>query len=113
MTVESCTIKYTPTPMEAEASLVDVTYEKECTTMMVWSKLGREGSKGLQLASATYHLLLNCSYLSWQMATANTIEQATRVNPYTKPFFLVCHVALACGPISYLLNVYQLLLMDI
>ena len=35
MTVESCTIKYTPTPMEAEASLVDVTYEKECTTMMV------------------------------------------------------------------------------
>ena len=35
MTVESCNIKYTPTPMEAEASLVDVTYEKECTTMMV------------------------------------------------------------------------------
>ena len=85
----------------------------ECTTVSVWGKLGREGSKGLQLALATYHLLLNCSYLSWQMATANTFEQATRVNPYTKPFFLVCHVALACGPISYLLTVYQLLLMDI
>ena len=64
------------------------------------------------MASATYHLLLNCSYLSWQMATANTIEQATGVNPYTKPFFMVCHVVLACGPISYLLAVYQLLLMD-
>ena len=74
---------------------------------------GQGGQQGLQLASATYHLLLNCSYLSWQMATANTIEQATRVNPYTKPFFLVCHVALACGPISYLLTVYQLFLMDI
>ena len=81
--------------------------------MTVWSKLGREGSKGLQLASATYHLLLNCSYLSWQMATANTIEQGTGVNPYPKPFFTVCHLVLACGPISYLLALYQLLLMDI
>ena len=85
----------------------------ECTTVTVWSRLGREGSKGLQLASATYHLLLNCSYLSWQMATANAIEQATGANPYTKPFLTVCHVVLACGPVSYLLAVYQLLLMDI
>ena len=85
----------------------------ECTTVTVWGKLGREGSKGLLLASTTYHFLLNCSYLSWQMATANTIEQATGVNPYTKPFFTVCHLVLACGPISYLLAVYQLLLMDI
>ena len=65
------------------------------------------------MASATYHLLLNLSYLSWQMATANTIEQGTGINPYPKPFFTVCHLVLACGPISYLLALYQLLLMDI
>ena len=85
----------------------------ECMTMTVWGKLGREGSKGLQLAVATYHLLVNGSYLSWQMATATAIEQATGIPPYTKPFLMVCHVVLACGPISYLLAVYQLLLMDI
>ena len=85
----------------------------ECTTVSVWGKLGREGSKGIQLALATYHLLLNCSYLSWQMATATVMEQATGINPYTKPFFIVSHLVLICGPISYLLAVYQLLLMDI
>ena len=85
----------------------------ECTTVTVWGKLGREGSKGLQLAVATYHLLVNGSYLSWQMATATAIEQATGIPPYTKPFLMVCYVVLACGPISYLLVVYQLLLMDI
>ena len=85
----------------------------ECTTVTVWGRLGREGSKGIQLAVATYHLLINCSYLSWQMATATSVEQATGVNPYTRPFFMVSHIVLACGPISYLLAVYQLLLMDI
>ena len=85
----------------------------ECTTVTVWGRLGREGSKGLQLAVATYHLLLNCSYLGWQMATASAIEQATGVNPYTEPFLMVCRAVLVCGPISYLLVVYQLLLMDI
>ena len=85
----------------------------ECTTVSVWGRLGREGSKGIQLAVATYHLLINCSYLSWQMATATAMEQAIGVNPYTRPFFMVSHIVLACGPISYLLAVYQLLLMDI
>ena len=85
----------------------------ECTTVSVWGNLGREGSRSLQIGIASYHLLLNCSYLSWQMATATAIEQATGIPPYTKPFLMVCHVVLACGPISYLLAVYQLLLMDI
>ena len=85
----------------------------ECTTLTVWGRLGREGSKGLQLAVATYHFLLNCSYLGWQMATANEVEQATGVSPYTKPFFVVFYVVLVCGPISYILAVYQLLLLDI
>ena len=85
----------------------------ECTTLAVWGSLGREGSKGLQLGVATYHLLINCSYLSWQMAAATAIEQATGVNPYTRPFISVSNVVLACGPISYLLAVYQLLLVDI
>ena len=85
----------------------------ECTTLAVWGSLGREGSKGLQLGVATYHLLINCSYLSWQMAAATGIEQATGVNPYTRPFISVSNVVLACGPISYLLAVYQLLLVDI
>ena len=26
----------------------------------VWGGLGREGSKGIQLAIATYHLLISC-----------------------------------------------------
>ena len=85
----------------------------ECTTVTVWGKLGREGSKGIQLSVATYHLLWNCSYLSWQMAAATSVEEATGVNPYTRPFFMLSRIVLACGPISYLLAVYQLLLMDI
>ena len=83
------------------------------TLMTLMTFLGREGSKGIQLAVATYHLLINCSYLSWQMSTATSVEQAMGVNPYTRPFFIVCNIVLACGPISYLLAVYQLLLMDI
>ena len=85
----------------------------ECTTVSVWGRLGREGSKGLQLSLATYHFLLNCSYLSWQMATATGIEQSTGINPYIKPFLIVSHLVLVSGPISYLLVVYQLFLMDI
>ena len=85
----------------------------ECTTVAVWGTLGREGSKGLQLGMATYHFLWNCSYLGWQMVTASAIEHATGVNPYTEPFFMVCHVVLVCGPISYLLALYQLFLRDI
>ena len=80
----------------------------ECTTVSVWGRLGKEGSKGLQLGMATYHLLWNCSYLSWQMATATTIQHAVGVNPYTRPFLTICPVFLTCGPISYLLAVYQL-----
>ena len=85
----------------------------ECTTVTVWGRLGKEGSKGLQLAMATYHLLMNCSYLSWQMATATRIKEAIGVDPYTEPFFIIYQVALTCGPISYLLAIYQLFIMDI
>ena len=48
----------------------------EFTTVSVWGSLGREGSKGLQLGIATYHLLLNCGYLSWQLAVAADTKQA-------------------------------------
>ena len=86
----------------------------ECTTVTVWGRLGMEGSKGLQLSMATYHLLWNCSYLSWQVATGNSIEQTIGVNPYAEsPLLIMYPVVLACGPISYLLAVYQLFVMDI
>ena len=39
-----------------------------------------EGSKGLQLVTATYHLLLNCSYLTWQLAEATQTEQTLGVS---------------------------------
>ena len=52
----------------------------EFTTVSVWGKLGREGSKGLQLGIATYHLLLNCTYLSWQLAEATKTEQTLGVS---------------------------------
>ena len=84
----------------------------ECTTVTVWGRLGREGSKGLQLAMATYHLLWNLSYLSWQVETATSIEQTIGVNPYEEPFLVLYPVILTCGPISYLLAVYQFFVMD-
>ena len=84
----------------------------ECTTVTVWGRLGREGSKGLQLAMATYHLLWSLSYLSWQVETATSIEQTIGVNPYEEPFLVLYPVILTCGPISYLLAVYQFFVMD-
>ena len=52
----------------------------EFTTVSVWGKLGREGSKGLQLGIATYHLLLNCTYLSWLLAEATKTEETLGVS---------------------------------
>ena len=52
----------------------------EFTTVSVWGKLGREGSKGLQLGIATYHLLLNCTYLCWQLAEATKTEETFGVS---------------------------------
>ena len=51
----------------------------EFTTVSVWGSLGRERSKGLQLGIATYHLLLNCSYLSWQLTVAANTKQTLGV----------------------------------
>ena len=52
----------------------------EFTTVSVWGKVGREGSKGLQLGIATYHLLLNCTYLCWQLAEATKTEETFGVS---------------------------------
>ena len=84
----------------------------ECTTVSVWGSLGREGSRGLQLGIASYHLLLNCSYLSWQLAEADKMEKATTVNPYSRPFLIVCNGALVCGPVSFVLALYQLVIFN-
>ena len=35
VTVNTCTIKYSPAPVEAEATLVEVTFTKECSKQMV------------------------------------------------------------------------------
>ena len=61
-------------------------------------------------AVASYHLLLNCSYLSWQLAEAGKMEKLTTVNPYSRPFFIVCNGALVCGPVSFILAIYQLII---
>ena len=58
----------------------------EFTTVSVWGKLGREGSKGLQLGVATYHLLLNCTYLSWQLAEATKTEETLGVSDDNRRF---------------------------
>ena len=49
----------------------------EFTTVSVWGSLGRERSRGLQLGIATYHLLLNSGYLSWQLTVAANITKQT------------------------------------
>ena len=56
----------------------------EFTTVSVWGSLGREGSKGLQLGIATYHLLLNCGYLSWQLTVAANTKQTLGVRDEIK-----------------------------
>ena len=84
----------------------------ECTTVSVWGNLGREGSRRLQIGIASYHLLLNCSYLSWQLAEAGKMEKLTTVNPYSRPFFIVCNGALVCGPVSFILAIYQLIIFN-
>ena len=37
----------------------------ELTTISLWGGLGRQGSRGLQLAMAVYFLVVNTSYVTW------------------------------------------------
>ena len=56
------------TTMELGQALIN-----ECSTVTVWGNLGREGSRGLQLGMATYHVLLNCSYITWQCTLGSSV----------------------------------------
>ena len=85
----------------------------ECVMMTVWGGLGREGSRGLQQLLATWHLVLNTSYISWIQANNYTSIQQLGFNVYSENFVSFCDFVTICGFASYVLAVGQIFIKDI
>ena len=77
----------------------------EAFTITVWGKSGREGSRGLQLGMAVYHLVLHTVAA---IAVFSTIP-THRENVFLTTFSLT---SVGCGWIAFLLFIFQIFLSD-
>ena len=77
----------------------------EAFTITVWGKSGREGSRGLQLGMAVYHLVLHTVAA---IAVFSTIP-THRANVFLTTFSLT---SVGCGWIAFLLFIFQIFLSD-
>ena len=88
----------------------------ELTTISIWGRLGRQGSRRLQLAVAVYFLLVNSSYVTWlyfdycsrlQAGEGFTMWQHLLL---ADAFPVYCISVTACGIVAYLLALVQIFL---
>ena len=88
----------------------------ELTTISLWGCLGRQGSRGLQLAMAVYFLVVNTSYVTWlyfdycsrlQAGEGFTMWQNLLLG---NAFPTYCISVTACGIVAYLLALVQIFL---
>ena len=88
----------------------------ELTTISIWGGLGRQGSRGLQLAVAVYFLVVNTSYVTWlyydycsrlQAGEGFTMWQNLLLGD---AFPAYCISVTACGIVAYLLALVQIFL---
>ena len=77
--------------------------EKFTTT--VWGKLGRRGSRGIQLAVATVFLIKNITCITLVLNSSFGLHLES---PRAIPEIMFCHFLLCCGFISYTLAIIQL-----
>ena len=86
----------------------------ELTTISIWGGLGRQGSRGLQLAMAVYFLVVNTSYVTWlyfdycsrlQAGEGFTMWQNLLLG---NAFPTYCISVTACGIVAYLLALVQI-----
>ena len=86
----------------------------ELTTISLWGGLGRQGSRGLQLAMAVYFLVVNTSYVTWlyfdycsrlQAGEGFTMWQNLLLG---NAFPTYCISVTACGIVAYLLALVQI-----
>lgn len=98
----------------------------ELTTISIWGKRGREGSRNVQLFMATYLLILNSVFLVWVLLdhTADTFVHSLGgpfnpagtskpvlspgLNKSLLPLVILCFI---CGLLSYPLHLLQLFYM--
>ena len=88
----------------------------ELTTISIWGGLGRQGSRGLQLALAVYYLVVNCNYVTWlyfdyysrlQAGEEFTLWQNLLLG---EAFPLYCIVITASGIVGYIIALLQIFL---
>ena len=88
----------------------------ELTTISLWGGLGRQGSRGLQLAMAVYFLVVNTSYVTWlyfdycsrlQAGEGFTMWQNLLLG---NAFPTYCISVTACGIVAYMLALVQIFL---
>ena len=88
----------------------------ELTTLSIWGGLGRRGSRGLQLGVAVYYLLANGHYVislyynfysRLQAGEGLTLWQNLLLG---EAFPVYCIVILACGIASFILALFQIIL---
>ena len=77
----------------------------EAFTITVWGESGKEGSRGLQLGMAVYHLVLHSVAA---IAVFSTIP-THRTNVFLTTFSLT---SVGCGWIAFLLFIFQIFLSD-